>query len=214
MGLVLDQEQLHRRHGNQYFLYCHQNMPSVFIGIFLFILAFLVTIELFMYYFDERMHWFLRWEHFQLYLQLFWLWWSFPFIFIAGEASIICTYYLLESKVVWKKILFAIGFSLAFSNFVVNLYPAWQVPLGYLFLVIAIWVIREKWDEIKALNWKQWGIIIISILVSIGLIFSYFLIILNIYKRLCKRHTQEIEDRVVDLVLISVLLCPVTILCL
>lgn len=32
----------------------------------------------------------------------------------------------------------------------------------------------RKWDEIKALNWKQWGIIIISILVSIGLIFSYF----------------------------------------
>ena len=137
------------------------------------ILAFLVTIELFMII-SRKNALVSTMGAFLVVSSAFWLWWSFPFIFIAGEASIICTYYLLESKVVWKKILFAIGFSLAFSNFVVNLYPAWQVPLGYLFLVIAIWVIREKWDEIKALNWKQWGIIIISILVSIGLIFSYF----------------------------------------
>ena len=68
--------------------------------------------------------------------------------------------------------LFAIGFSLAFSNFVVNLFLSiGKSHLDICFLVIAIWVIREKWDEIKALNWKQWGIIIISILVSIGLIF-------------------------------------------
>ena len=137
------------------------------------ILAFLVTIELFMII-SRKNALVSTMGAFLVVSSAFWLWWSFPFIFIAGEASIICTYYLLESKVVWKKILFAIGFSLAFSIFVVNLYPAWQVPLGYLFLVIAIWVIREKWDEIKALNWKQWGIIIISILVSIGLIFSYF----------------------------------------
>ena len=77
------------------------------------ILAFLVTIELFMII-SRKNALVSTMGAFLVVSSAFWLWWSFPFIFIAGEASIICTYYLLESKVVWKKILFAIGFSLAF----------------------------------------------------------------------------------------------------
>lgn len=138
------------------------------------ILAFLVTIEMFLII-SRRNALVSTMGAFLVISSSFWLWWSFPFLFIAGEASIVCAYYFLDSKSTRKKILFAIGFSLAFSNFVVNLYPAWQVPLGYLFLVIAIWVIRKKWEELKTLNWKQWGLIIISLVASALLILSYFL---------------------------------------
>lgn len=137
------------------------------------ILAFLTTIEIFMII-SGRNKIVSVMGAFLIVSSSFWLWWNFPFWFISGEACVVCAYYFLDSEKKWKQALFILGFALAFSNFVVNLYPAWQVPLGYMFLAIAIWIIHEKWEKIKKLDKVQWCIIIGGFFISGVMIATYF----------------------------------------
>lgn len=107
----------------------------------------------------------------------FYLWWGFPTYFISGPGTIVCLYYFLNNKNKYLKYIFGIGIAICFSNFVVNLYPAWQVPFGYMFLIIGIWTIWENLEKIKKLNKMEWIILICSIFIALSLIFSYLYMI-------------------------------------
>ena len=58
---------------------------------------------------------------------------------------------------------------------VVNLYPAWQVPLGYMFLAIGIWLIHENWSSIKQFTKRDWLLLIGALILCFGLVANYFL---------------------------------------
>lgn len=105
----------------------------------------------------------------------FYLWWGFP-MFIAGfSAAMVCIHYFLEHKVKWKKFLFAMGVALATANFVVNLYPAWQVPMAYVIIAFLIWFIHDYWKKIKDLDKVDWGMFAIALIFCGSMVISYLM---------------------------------------
>ena len=99
----------------------------------------------------------------------FFLWWSYTVFITTGIGTLVCFYYYINSEKIIKKILLAIGVLIFFTLFILSLYPPWQVPSGYLFLGLAIWIIKEKWENIMKFNKFDW-IIISSILILIFLV--------------------------------------------
>ena len=42
-----------------------------------------------------------------------------------------------------KRLIIALGFAISLGGYIFTIYPAWQVPLGYVFLFLAIWVFLD-----------------------------------------------------------------------
>ena len=79
----------------------------------------------------------------------FFQWWSYVFFIPAGIGTLVCLYYFINSTGKIKKVLLSLGLTIFFSQFIVTLYPAWQVPAGYLFLGIAVWIVADNWEQVK-----------------------------------------------------------------
>ncbi len=85
-------------------------------------------------------------------------WWFSTYVvdqIIVGFAAIAFTYYFLNAKTKFKKILFAILFWIAILNYGFSMYLATLVPFTYMFLIIFIWVIiknRRKLDRYDILG--------------------------------------------------------------
>ncbi len=85
------------------------------------------------------------------------MWWSTMNWILAGEAALVFVWYFLEAKDRRKRMLWGLGLAVSASCFlVVDLYPAWQVPAGYLYLMVLVWMIAEHWQEIRSYRWKDW----------------------------------------------------------
>ena len=104
----------------------------------------------------------------------FYLWWGFSSFFYSATGTVVCVHYFLQRKEYWKKLFLGLGAAICFSVFVTASYPAWQVPLGYMFLAIGIWVLHINWDKIKELRRGDWVILGCSVAYMISLIVSYF----------------------------------------
>lgn len=104
----------------------------------------------------------------------FYLWWDFPIHFLASNGAIVCCYYYLDFKEKWKKLLCGLGVAISASVFITNIYPAWQVPLGYITLAFLFWLIHDNWNKIKLLDKKDWCIFGISGILLVVLVTSYF----------------------------------------
>lgn len=136
------------------------------------IFGFLMSIELF-YIVTNKKRLLSVTGAFLIIFSSFYLWWGFSSYHISAPGTIVCIYYFLHSKEYWKKILLGAGTALCFSMFVTNLYPAWQVPLGYMFLAIGIWILHENWDKIRQLNKKDYLILCSALLFMASMIFAY-----------------------------------------
>lgn len=84
----------------------------------------------------------------------YFLWWGFPNYLLSGTATIVFFYKFINEDNLNKQIIFGLLIALSFSVFICNLYPAWQVPVGYVFLVIGIWMIKENFNQIKNMSKK------------------------------------------------------------
>lgn len=105
----------------------------------------------------------------------YFLWWGFPNYLLSGTATIVFFYKFINEKNIKKQIVFGLLMALSFSIFVCNLYPAWQVPVGYVYLVIGIWMIKENFVQIKSQSKVQWFIFFGSIGICILLVLNYFI---------------------------------------
>lgn len=105
----------------------------------------------------------------------FYQWWI-PVTWILGsQASIVCGYHFINTKKRSVRILLGIGLGISLAYFITILYPAWQVPVGYLFLGILVWLLWENKDRIKQLDKFDWAILICSISFSISLVIAYLI---------------------------------------
>jgi drug/metabolite transporter superfamily protein YnfA len=137
------------------------------------ILTFLVTNELFLLITKKKKLLSLT-STMMITFSSFYLWWGFPPFILFTSGAAVCFYYFFRSDKWWQKALFLYGTAISGYGFVTNLYPAWQVPFGFLLLILLIWVILENIDIIKKYNWKQWLIIGIGIAVFL-LAVAYYL---------------------------------------
>lgn len=65
-------------------------------------------------------------------------------ILIGGQLALISFYYLIKSKSKLKKILWSFVFIIGMLDYCLILYPAHQIPFGYIFVIIALWMIFEN----------------------------------------------------------------------
>ena len=85
------------------------------------------------------------------------MWWSGVNWLLAGQAALVFVYYYLQEDVRWKRLLYGVGIALSGACFVVEIYPAWQVPAGYLYLAMLIWMFAENIKKIKAYKVSDWA---------------------------------------------------------
>lgn len=136
------------------------------------VLPFLITIEIF-YIITRKKKLLSAAGAFLVIFSSFNFWWGMPSQLLTAPGTIVSVHYFIQSKERWKKVLLGIATALCFSMFVSNLYPAWQVPFGYMSLAIGVWVLHDNWDKIKALKKGDWFIIASAFVLVIGLVLSY-----------------------------------------
>lgn len=103
----------------------------------------------------------------------FFLWWQFPSIILTSHAALVCVYHYFTTHNRKIKALCAIGAPIATSNFVLILFPAWQVPLGYVVLALLVWMIHDNWEDIKRQSKKSWAVFGAALVICGILIISY-----------------------------------------
>ena len=137
------------------------------------ILGFLITLELF-YIISQKDRILSVAGAFLVIFSSWYLWWTFSTRILSTAGTIVCLYYFLNNTELKKKFFCGLGTALCFANFIITLYPAWQIPFGYMFLAIGVWLIHDNWSQIKALRKRDWLILGISIAFCLSLIVSYF----------------------------------------
>lgn len=103
----------------------------------------------------------------------YFLWWGFPSVFLGANASVVCAYHFIHCRDWKKKIPLAIGTSIFTANFVMVLYPAWQVPLGYMVLVVLVYLIHDNWTTIKSMSKAEWITIVAALILCGSIVISY-----------------------------------------
>jgi len=104
----------------------------------------------------------------------FFQWWSYIYFITSGLGALVCFYYFLSANTKVKRLLFSIGLVVFVSQFAVTLYPAWQVPAGFLYLAIAVWMITQNFEAIKKFDKLDYGIICLAAVMIAGVTGTYF----------------------------------------
>jgi len=100
-------------------------------------------------------------------------WWSYIVFIPAGLGTLVCFYYFLQANSKVKRLLLSLGITIFLSMFINNLYPAWQVPAGYLYLGLAIWIIADNWGSVKKLDKFDWGILGLTVVLTAAVVGTY-----------------------------------------
>lgn len=110
------------------------------------VVLFLVTFEFFMLLTERRKGWSLAgallvtfsgaiqwWFHTSALLECI----------VYGELAVLALHRYFHMEALWKKLAYAFGMGLLGFAYTLALYPAWQVPLVYVFLAVLIWQLLE-----------------------------------------------------------------------
>lgn len=103
------------------------------------------------------------------------LWWYSNYIvdlLISSQLTLLLFNQYLKNKTKKSRILSSIGIGLAFSWFIMILYPAWQIPFGYLSLAFAIFIFVNNFKENK--NFKDYLYLLISVFIVMIFLLIYF----------------------------------------
>lgn len=88
-------------------------------------------------------------------------------IFVFGELAILLLHKYMNTESLKKRCLYLLGLMICAGGYIMVLYPAWQIPMAYVFLALAIWVMVENRKNCK-MNYKDIISIIVAILVLAG----------------------------------------------
>lgn len=109
------------------------------------------------------------------------MWWMSTAVvdgYIYGAAVVILFSYYMQNLnwKLWKKILIALGMLICLPGFVFMLYPAFQVPFGFL---MAIFIIYDLITNLKNLKKHDYIIMSVTIVISFGLIARFLILSWN-----------------------------------
>ena len=99
-------------------------------------------------------------------------WWSLSIPLLSLMAIPTLFYYMLTSKDKKHRTIFAFMLAIAGADFCCNLYPAWQVPVGWIVLTILIYFIvqNKDWKKYKIADWV---IVLLAVAFMISIIFRF-----------------------------------------
>lgn len=88
-------------------------------------------------------------------------------LFIFGELSLILLYKYMNTQNFKSRLLMLFFMIICAGGYILILYPAWQIPLFYVFLALAIWIIIENRKKCK-ISKKDIISMILAILIFAG----------------------------------------------
>lgn len=91
-------------------------------------------------------------------------WWESWNVIAYGEIAMILFDKYLKQNKIWKQILLSILIGIVGSCYIMCLYPAWQIPYGFVFLILSIWIIKNNKENF---NWKKLIFLILIVLAVI-----------------------------------------------
>lgn len=146
---------------------------------------FMVSFELFMLFTDKKkLPSFIGSALITFSPAVFW-WYSTQLIeiLVGGGFTILMFHQFLKASNIKKKILFSILIALGFLSFVFTLYPAWLIPSGYLYLVLAGYLLfkDKKYHKWKIKNFLP---LITSIVIIIAFLLYFLYMSSDTYKLL------------------------------
>ncbi len=97
------------------------------------------------------------------------MWWSIVTQIISGPAIVVLFYYFVREKNRIKRLLIGMVLAIAGADYACALYPAWQVPMGYIILSLMVWLLIEN-DEWRHYRTIDWGIFVIDVLFMLSII--------------------------------------------
>ena len=104
-------------------------------------------------------------------------WWfavnSTAELFIFGQGAVLSFYKYLNTDIYKKRITLGILTAYCGLAYIFVFYPAWQIPVAYVFLAFVIWCIWKNWNKFK-FNWKKDGIIICIMIMIMASVLLYF----------------------------------------
>lgn len=68
-------------------------------------------------------------------------------IFIFGQLAVLAICHYANTRDYRKRFIFSILFAFSVCGYAFALYPAWQIPCGYVFLFLAIWLILDNHED-------------------------------------------------------------------
>lgn len=77
------------------------------------------------------------------------MWWNYCAVQLYGETALLIIYSFFKNKKVWIKAILALLLGWMAACYILTMYPAWQLPYGYFFLIIFIWMIFENKKDIR-----------------------------------------------------------------
>ena len=94
-------------------------------------------------------------------------------IIFGGVALLLLRKYMLTNNL-WKRLLYLIIIGICGGGFILTFYPAWQVPMAYIIIGLAIWVIIEN-RKYCSIKWKDIFSIIFVLILILGLLFNVYI---------------------------------------
>lgn len=83
-------------------------------------------------------------------------WWFSINFFVEmlffGQLALIMTNLFLNTENIRKKIVYSIIFALSGMGFIFSLYPAWMIPLLYVFIIVFVWILIENKKSLKSMD--------------------------------------------------------------
>ncbi len=70
-------------------------------------------------------------------------------LFVFGQAALVLIYYYFQTDKLWKKALETFGIMFCAGGYIMTFYPAWMVPLAWVFLAALIAILVENRKTIK-----------------------------------------------------------------
>ncbi len=76
-------------------------------------------------------------------------WWQSASIIAYGNLAIVLFYYGLKSSSWKKKLIWSLLLGYSGFLYIMCMYPAWQIPYGYCYLILVIWVLVKCKENLK-----------------------------------------------------------------
>lgn len=111
-----------------------------------------------------------------IWMSSFNLWWSLSIHLLTLASSAVLFYYFLNADKRWKRMLFGMMLAISGANFACDLYPAWQVPMGWILLAIMLWMFLDTKGERKKFDAIDYLILVINVLFMVSIIVRFIYI--------------------------------------
>ena len=110
-----------------------------------------------------------------IYCSSFFQWWNTPttlMLSLHGALLFFALYFKYET---WKTKIPCLYLTVVFAlQFVRILYPAWQVPFGYVALLLGIWILLENKEKLKKMPTKEKGMLLLFIVLAMVALYYFF----------------------------------------